>query len=413
MTEPTPSTDNDAPIPQRQFMWYINFWHVVYLGTIAAMLFGVWWQQDDWINRRVALLAGLVAVQVLLYYKLIMTNPKWERQWPLPARDLWLYFGSSILIWWIEWQIEPAFFWLIMSYFGQMFGILPPIAAIPGTTAIYFLTQADEFDFANFNPGALIGVAAGWLSFIVIYLFIWYLVRTSSERGRLVSQLQTAQTQLALTHEKDVELAALRERERLARDLHDSLGHALVAMSVQLEAIQRLYKVDAARGSAHVDELKTLVRRSMDELRRSLDGLRAPGLGDRPLSSALQTLSVELGERTGLEVSCQVAPVADTLSPAISEVIWRVVQESITNIEKHAQSQRVQIKLAVEPNVATISVSDNGVGLPADAETRPGHYGLRGLRERVEGLGGMLSYASHGLAGTEVRASLPIINQQS
>ena len=81
------------------------------------------------------------------------------------------------------------------------------------------------------------------------------------------------------------------------RDLHDSLGHALVALSVQLEAVQRLYAVDPAGAAAQVDAMKDLTRASMAELRRALEGLRTPGLGDRSLRQALHALSHEVGER--------------------------------------------------------------------------------------------------------------------
>ena len=95
---------------------------------------------------------------------------------------------------------------------------------------------------------------------MVLYLFIYAIIRTSRERAKLITKLETAQKELELARQRDTELATLQERERLARDLHDSLGHTLVALSVQLEAVQRLYKVDPERASAQVDELKTLTR---------------------------------------------------------------------------------------------------------------------------------------------------------
>lgn len=406
------SDNHELPIPQRQFNWYVGFWNVIYLGSLAwlaTLVIYDWWQGLR-SGSNGLLLLGLLSIQAYLYLRLIWFNPNCETHWPLPARDLWLYFGGSLLCWAVEWQLEPNFFWFIMSYMGQMFGILPPLAAITSTTAIYFLVQAqtNQWSFANLAQGELLGETMGWLSMMVIYLFIWYLVRTSSERGRLVTELQQAQTQLALAREKELELATLHERERLARDLHDSLGHALVAMSVQLEAIQRLYQVDPERGSAHVDELKSLVRRSMDELRRSLAGLRAPGLGERTLSAALQDLVLEVSERRALTIHCQVPPEIDHLRPAVTETLWRVAQESLTNVEKHAQARSVELTLSLEPQQVVFCVLDDGVGKTQNAELRPGHFGLRGLRERVEGLGGTFSVASHAV-GTEVRATLPLV----
>ena len=220
--------------------------------------------------------------------------------------------------------------------------------------------------------------------------------------------MEAAQKELELARQRDTELATLRERERLARDLHDSLGHALVALSVQLEAIQRLYKVDPEKASAQVDELKTLTRASMDDLRRSLAGLRAPGLSERRLSEALQTLSVDLGQRAHLQIHCHIAEGADGLSITHAEALWRVAQEALANIERHAVARTVQLQLAIESNAALLSIQDDGRGLPPDAEKQPGHYGLRGMRERVEGLGGTLTLTGNG-NGSRVDLNLPIL----
>jgi signal transduction histidine kinase len=236
-----------------------------------------------------------------------------------------------------------------------------------------------------------------------------HLTRTSQERGELIAELQAAKAELELAQRREAELAVLRERERLARDLHDSLGHTLVALSVQLEAIQRLYRVDPDQASAQVDEMKALTRSSMDALRRSLAGLRAPGLGDSALRPALQALCVDFGERTGIDVACQIDQAADRLRPALAETLWRVTQEALTNVEKHAQARQVGVILSCEPSSVLLEVTDDGVGLPPGAAEGLNRFGLRGMRERVEGLGGALTCRGTE-EGTAVKARLPIIN---
>ncbi len=386
--------------------WYVNFWHVVYFSVLALILGTALWNGRAALGWREAALTALVAAQVWLYLKFLAFNPRW----PIPGRRYAIYFGSSLAIWLLEWQLAPHFFWLIMSYLGQMYGLLPPIAAIPATSLIFALVfgESTDWNFAGLTPGDWFGIVMSWMGANVVFLFLYFVSRTSQQRAKLILELQTAQAELEAARQRDTELAALRERERLARDLHDSLGHALVALSVQLEAIQRLYKVDPERASAQVDELKILTRSHMDELRRALTGLRAPGLGERPLGQALQTLSVEAGGRATWELACHIDEQADSLSPAIAETVWRVAQEALTNIEKHATARRVQLRLEVQPHTAALSVSDDGRGLPPNAETQPGHYGLRGMRERVEGLGGTLTLTSNG-QGTVVEAKLPVI----
>jgi len=118
---------------------------------------------------------------------------------------------------------------------------------------------------------------------MLLYLYIYHVFRTSQERARLVNDLRAANEQLARAQAEQQELLLLRERERMARDLHDGLGHSLVALSVQLEAVQRLYPVDPDRASGQIDDMKRLTRDSMTELRRTLDALRAPDAADQSL----------------------------------------------------------------------------------------------------------------------------------
>jgi signal transduction histidine kinase len=231
----------------------------------------------------------------------------------------------------------------------------------------------------------------------------------NERRKALIQELQAAYRELDAARAKEGELAALRERERIARDMHDHLGHALVALSVQLEATQRLYKKDVERASAQMDQMKTLTRQSMDALRRSLAGLRAPGLGERPLRLALQETCASLSQRSGMSISCNVAPQSDAINPTVAESLWSVAQEALTNIEKHAQARRVEVRLDMDAAGLTLCIHDDGIGLPNEAYDRAGHFGLRGMRERIEGVGGTLSVDGNGEDGTRIVARVPVM----
>jgi signal transduction histidine kinase len=313
-------------------------------------------------------------------------------------------------MWAIAGWLNPEIYWLGFTYFGQMYGVLPPRAALTGTALVLAITVMTivGWRWSDSIWGIGLGFTFMWLSGGAIYLFIFAISRTSRERAALIVQLEAAKSELEAARERDAELAALRERERLARDLHDSLGHALVAVSVQLEAIQRLYKVDPERASGQVEELKILTRKSMEDLRYSLEGLRAPGLGDVSLRDALQALCVETGQRINAEVSCSVTGEVDSLTPAVAETLWRAAQEALTNAGRHANARHVQVSLDVKGEAATLKIADDGVGLTPGYESRPGHYGLRGMRERVEGLGGTLGVRNGDGAGTVVEVYLPL-----
>jgi signal transduction histidine kinase len=406
MTAPQLPAPEIQPASPKVMRAYGNFWNIIALLMFSLAALSVLYNNWGALTWQHWALFGLIVGQGLLYLVAIAL-----RGWPIQARWLALYFVGGITLWALTGLFDNSYWWLGISYFGQMFGLLPPRVVVPGTFLIDVLLvlHIAQWDVANITSGMLLGFGSQWLGGMAVYLWISSIIRTSQDRGALVARLEAAQLELQAAREKDVELAALRERERLARDLHDSLGHALSTIAVQLEAIQRLYRVDPERGAEHIEELKTLTRNSMADLRRSLDGLRAPGLGEQRLSAALQTLSVEVGRRAALEITCRVPPEADALSLVVQETLWRVAQESLSNIEKHARARHAEVRLELQPNAAVLVVKDDGAGIPPQADTWRGHYGLRGMRERVEGLGGALALTAPAGGGTRVEVSLPVI----
>jgi signal transduction histidine kinase len=404
-TRPSHLADGNLPMPAKHLQLYGRFWDVFSLLAFGFAAITVITAHLESLTWREMTVSGLCVAMGGLYFFAIARGG-----WPISRFRLGLYFIGGIGLWVLACWLNPFPWWLGFTFFGQMFGLLPVLAAIPGTAVVTLLIALiiSNWNVMDVPIGAVVGFAFQWLVGMVIYLFIYGIIRTSRERAKLIATLEAAQKELEHARQRDAELATLQERERLARDLHDSLGHSLVALSVQLEAIQRLYKVDPEKASAQVDELKNLTRASMDDLRRSLAGLRAPGLGERTLSEALQSLSVDVGQRAHLEITCHVDEGADMLSPAHAETLWRVAQEALANVERHAAARSVGINLKIESNAALLSIKDDGRGLPYDAENQPGHYGLRGMRERAEGLGGTLTLSGNG-GGSHVDVKLPIL----
>jgi len=393
-----------SPMRAGLFRRWLMVWHVLYIGgLLTCLVIALWSTRGAW-GAREAALVGVVAVLIAVYARVLI----FETRWPYPNWFLAVYFCFCLALLGLAAWLNPVFIYVIGMLFGQMFGIMPPVLVLPGIVAVLAVILLASNDFRlvtglDLGDGLFIGAQIGLM--MLLYLYIYHVFRTSQERAGLVNELRAAQAELERSRAAEVELAALRERERVARDLHDGLGHSLVALSVQLEAVQRLYPVDPARASAHIDDMKRLTRESMAELRRTLDDLRAPGLEDESLAEALERLCADLAARTGLAVERRIDAPAG-LPPAVAEALWRVAQEALANVERHAGATAVRLALVTRPDAVTLTVSDDGRGLPPDAEGRPGHYGLRGVRERVEGLGGALMLARNG--GTTVEVSVPI-----
>jgi signal transduction histidine kinase len=261
------------------------------------------------------------------------------------------------------------------------------------------------------------GDIVSFLFFMVLWIglavFISILFYERHQRERLIVDLRKAKEQLEHYAIQAEELAALRERARLAREMHDSLGHALVVVNVKLEAAQRLYAVDATRGDAELEATRMLVRETMAELRRSLTNLRAALLDQQDLPAALQRIAEDIRARSSLEITCSVQPElssgATKLAPETTEALWRVAREALTNVERHAAAASAALTVERMNGTLILRVVDDGSGVaPADL-ARAGHYGITGMRERVEALGGTLLVAARPGGGTLVEAHLPVV----
>ena len=381
--------------------------HIMALGLLAYFLGeNLYWSWPNW-NRRQLLLLILVAVQTGLYLKRWVFTPK-----DVSPRWWHIYFVGSLACCVPESLIAPYFSWLAGLYVGQMCAVLTPGISILSSILALSIIEVAAFgrvQLASRSVGEWVFRVSLFASWMVMGLFINQIGRISKGQAALILELEAAKRELELARDREVELATLRERERLARDLHDNLGHTLVTLTVQLEAVERLLPLDLARAAPLLEEMKALSRSSTEALRRSLANLRAAGLGDKSLTLAMQSLCADAGRRTGLKIDCQIAAGADGLPPAVAEAIWHVVQEGLTNVEKHAQAHSVAVSLSLRPELAVLRVSDDGVGPPPDAERKPGHYGLRGLRERVEGVGGTFRLTTADPKGTLVEARVRLI----
>ena len=382
--------------------------HFLALGLMAYFLTShLYWTRPKW-GYPELLLAVVVAMQAGLYLK----------RWFFAPLDgcspgaWYIYFAGSLACCFAESLIARPFYWLVALYVGQMCAILTPRISIGASVVAIIGIQFTAFGptrLANRSVEDWVFYLSLFASWMVMGLFIKQVVTVSQGRAELIRELDAANREVKMARDREVDVATLRERERLARDLHDNLGHSLVTLTVQLEAIQRLLPVDLDRARPLLEDMKTLSRSSTEALRRSLANLRASGLGDKSLTQAMESLCADVGRRTGLKIDCQIAAGADGLPPAVVEALWHVAQEGLTNVEKHAQAHYVGVSLRLEPQLAVLRVSDDGGGLPPDAEGRPGHYGLRGLRERVEGVGGTLLLTTAQPKGAIVEARVRLI----
>jgi signal transduction histidine kinase len=236
-----------------------------------------------------------------------------------------------------------------------------------------------------------------------------------SMMGSVRSSLRSTQAQLAES-QIDLRQVAARlndvreqERSRMARDVHDQIGQALTAFKMDVaEVRRRLDRADYAGAGARLDEMSTLVDASIDETRRLASELHPPALDEAGAIDAMRGYVLDYSRRTGIASAfdAAVAAGAPPLPKDRGTALFRILQEALTNVARHAEAKYVDVRLTVARDDVTLVVRDDGRGIPP-AEQRARGLGVVGMRDRALLFGGDVSIAG-GPAGTTVTARLPL-----
>jgi signal transduction histidine kinase len=229
----------------------------------------------------------------------------------------------------------------------------------------------------------------------------------------LLSERHTKE-QLAVAHEQlrhyaiQVEdLAAIQERNRIAREIHDSLGHTLTAQNIQLQTAAKLWQRDVNQAQSFVEQAQRLAVTAMQEVRRSVSTLRADVREEPPLEEAVETLIDDFRQGTGIPISASVnIPVSVPLE--VNRALYRILQEALTNISKYAQATTVKVQLRTEADQIRLTVVDDGQGF--DSAQRTAGFGLQGMRERVATLNGDFWVESSPGRGCQIQVELPLMS---
>jgi len=202
----------------------------------------------------------------------------------------------------------------------------------------------------------------------------------------------------------------LEERARLAREIHDTLAQGFVGISSQLDAVAQSMPADDSPARQYLQMAQRMARHSLTEARRSMMDLRASVLEDVDLAAALETGARQWTLGQPIDISVQATGDPRSIPQEMEQQLLRIAQEAVANVIKHAGASRIQIELQREPKLLRLRIVDNGRGFAEhDAfAAHVGHFGLIGMRERAERLGGELRLASQPGHGTQVEVSVPL-----
>jgi len=238
------------------------------------------------------------------------------------------------------------------------------------------------------------------LFFILIGYAIHLLAQELRQQNFNLEQANRRLASYALTTEH---LAISRERNRLARELHDTQAHTLSGLAVQLEAAQALWETQPAQAKHTIQAALGQTRQGLNDTRRAIQALRASPLEDLGLSMALEQLARSLADRDGLRIDLDLPSAAPEMTSEVEYSLYRIAEEALRNVEQHAGAKSVRLVLQPQNGQVCLIVSDDGVGFDPHQPLEEDRFGLLGMQERAQSVGGRLQVESQPGQGTTVR----------
>ncbi len=357
---------------------------IVVLRNYFTIDTGLWDVADVWTRYAVAVPAGLLACIGLLGQRRVFRRAGMEQ------------FGREALL--------AAIAFALYGLLGQTF---VRASALPPSTVINQDLFLRTFGF----PIQLLRAGAAVVS---AWAVIRFLRSFEVETQRKIAELQEAQLHEAQRREaqrgkllKQVVSAQEAERQRIARELHDATGQSLTAIGLGLRGISNTLRQDTDKAAENLRQLEGLVARSLDELQRLIADLRPSHLDDLGLPAALRWYAGEVQNRIPLNIAVEINGGPHPIDPMANTALFRVAQEALTNVVKHAQATNVTVRLSYLPSVVMLQVEDDGCGFDVRAQAQRPAWGLLGMEERATLLGGYVAIQSQPGHGARIEMMIP------
>lgn len=362
------------------------------LGAVALVCLGLsFW---SWIQDRLGrffvpiMITFITATPILvtwIYIRLFPWNAFIDSQGLILRLIPFLLVGFLLIAWQYKWP------YMLLIVLG--------IATL-NTSLIW------SFPSPGARPGSLPFRGVITIPLIQTAVFLTVGFSISFLMSRLRKQQESLETaNVRLTHYSSTleQLATTRERSRLARELHDTLAHTLSGLAVQLETIKAYWDVDHGMARISLEKSIATAHSGLEETRRALKALRASPLDDLGLGEAIKMMAANLTTQANLSLNLSIANSIPVLSPDVEQAIYRITQEAITNVISHANAREIDVQLAYSDGKIRLIVHDNGSGFDVEKAYKSNQYGLTGMKERAEMVGGELNITSKIGHGTTVQ----------
>lgn len=355
-------------------------------------------------------LTWLVSGMLVLYGILMGLEPLITKDSTWRAH-LYLAFQTSLVMVAMLFYYELDFFAiLLLPLCGQAALMFPPREATGWVTLFILANIVGQIHQFGWPEGmSFIVLYIGALVFVAAFSFLTVQAEESRQKSEeLLGELREAHRQLQEYAGQTEELAIAKERNRLARELHDSVAQTLYGLTLQSEAAARKLAAGQAKAAEdHMRDIRQSALQTLQETRLLIFELRPPILEEEGLAAALRARLEAVEARSGLETFINVTDIG-RLPPHVEVSLYRIAQEALNNALKHAHASQVSVSLSQDKGKAILEVNDNGVGFDLAVVDTQGGMGLRGMRERAEQIGARLLVESAPNAGTKVKVEVSL-----
>ena len=370
---------------------YLNLW------TNTALSVYLSW---NWLQRKlrgwylpIALLAATI---VPIFSNLLYLVDPGVKNLSLMVARSWLLFPILLVpLVLIAWQYDMR---LVLAF--------TVLTAIVELAALYPVLGQISYDTLPMLGLPLIRAFA----FGIVGHIVTHLIETQQAQSKALLRANEKLIRHAETLEQ---LAVSRERNRLARELHDTLAHTLSGQAVNLEAIKLMITPEQTEVHEMLDQALESTRSGLRETRRALKDLRSLPLQDLGLALAIRNLARDAESRAGFELELEINEPLPTFPPDAEQSIFRIAQESLENIVRHASASRVKLHLGVEQGRLQMTIQDDGVGVDLENLNMDDRLGLQGMQERAAETNAAFEVYSQPRQGMLIRLSIEAQNDQS
>lgn len=416
----TPSDGaSDTPLVDAWVRWELAWSVMFYFFLLLSMGLTLWFNENSLIERGVVI--ALTIISGIWHWRGAMNMGWWQAGPNKGGLPTIIYFAVTIGLWYILLSMSDYFYWLLFGLYWQIFAFLPVPWAICANIFLSSLTFYHGFEMWGATP--FWDSTFFWIYLIITFsgsfmtLWIDEIVNQSRERKALIIQLEQTQAELSNAERKAGMLA---ERQRLAREIHDTLAQEFTSIVMHLEAADQALPKKYITVQHHLDQARQTARSSLAEARRVMQNLRPDILERSSLPDAIKRVVERWSQECKIKAQTTITGEIESLPTQIEVTLLRAIQEGLANVRKHAQASVVQVTLSYMGDVLLLDVQDNGIGMAAAGineregqhEHIIGGFGLTAMRERVEQIGGSLLIESEPEEGTTLVISIPISDRE-